>query len=698
MPKRYLGNIITDTPSTPANNYQDTPASGVWGIYEVADLVKAGLWPTLGNINPSAFVENIFSTYLYEGTATSVSHQIQNGIDLAGEGGLVWIKKRDSNVADTNSYLSDTERGNYYLASNSVNAQASGDIASYNSDGWTFNASTGLGTDYNGSDYASWTFRKAPKFFDVVTYTGTGSGGLVVNHNLGATPGMILVKKTSDTGYWRVWHTATGNAYGNLNVTSSFFTGAQTIWGDGSSYVAPTNTSFTVGTDHNVNSSGQTYVAYLFAHNNGDGEFGLTKDQDIIKCGSYTGNGSTTGPEINLGFEPQWLLFKDTTNANDWIIIDNMRGMVVDNDLANADAYLRPNLSNQEGASTFVEPTPTGFKVQNNGWTNVSGANIIYIAIRRGPMAVPTAATDVFDITTHNATVAPAFKSDFPVDFALINNVTAVTSFEAASRLTQGKSLTTSSTAAETSDASYLFDYQDGWRNTTGTYSSLYSWMWKRAPNFFDVVAYTGSGTSGYATISHNLGVVPEMVWFKNRSSSATPRGNWYVYHKDLVNSGGYVYLNNTSAEATDYSGWASSTFAPSATGFTVLKNTLHYTNENYIAYFFASVDGVSKVGSFTGNGSSTGDSQDIDCGFSSGARFVLVKAIGAAGAWFLFDTERGIVAGNDSHLSLNSDAAEDTSRDLIDPLNSGFTINYHSDWGNQLNGNGQTYIFYAIA
>jgi hypothetical protein len=198
--------------------------------------------------------------------------------------------------------------------------------------------------------------------------------------------------------------------------------------------------------------------------------------------------------------------------------------------------------------------------------------------------------------------------------------------------------------------------------------------------------------------VDHNLGATPEMIWFKNRDSSATPRGNWYVYNKDLANSNGYVYLNSTSAEATDYPGWATGSFPFSDTRFIVQKSRLSYSGESYIAYLFASVDGVSKVGSFTGNGSSTGDSQDIDCGFSSGARFVLVKAIGAPGAWFLFDTERGIVAGNDSHLSLNSTAAEDTSRDLIDPLNSGFTINYHSDWGNQLNGNGQTYIYYAIA
>ena len=64
---------------------------------------------------------------------------------------------------------------------------------------------------------------------------------------------------------------------------------------------APTSTDFTGGSNVDVNASGGTYVAYLFAHNDGDGEFGPDGDADIIKCGSYTGNGSTNGPEIDLG-------------------------------------------------------------------------------------------------------------------------------------------------------------------------------------------------------------------------------------------------------------------------------------------------------------------------------------------------------------------------------------------------------------
>jgi hypothetical protein len=124
---------------------------------------------------------------------------------------------------------------------------------------------------------------------------------------------------------------------------------------------------------------------------------------------------------------------------------------------------------------------------------------------------------------------------------------------------------------------------------------------------------------------------------------------------------------------------------------FTVGTHGRVNTNtETYIAYLFASLDGVSKVGSYTGNGST----QNIDCGFSSGARFVLIKGSTVAINWYVFDTERGIVAGNDAELYLDITNAEATFRDTIDPYSSGFSLT-----GNGvINVSGETYIFYAIA
>jgi hypothetical protein len=213
--------------------------------------------------------------------------------------------------------------------------------------------------------------------------------------------------------------------------------------------------------------------------------------------------------------------------------------------------------------------------------------------------------------------------------------------------------------------------------------------MWKRAPNYFDVVAYAGDGTTG-RTVSHNLGVAPEMMWIKNRDGAR----NWAVYHKELGGTK-LLYLNGTNASITESNIFNNTD--PTESVFTLGSNrdVNSSISENHIAYLFASVDGVSKVGSYTGNGTSTGDAQNIDCGFSSGARFVLIKASSVAYGWMLFDTERGITSGNDSLLILNDTDAETTAFDSVDPYSSGFTA---VQGPYNVNQNGVEYIFYAIA
>jgi hypothetical protein len=98
----------------------------------------------------------------------------------------------------------------------------------------------------------------------------------------------------------------------------------------------------------------------------------------------------------------------------------------------------------------------------------------------------------------------------------------------------------------------------------------------------------------------------------------------------------------------------------------------------------------VSKVGSYTG----TGAAQNIDCGFSSGARFILIKRTDSADGWFVHDTERGIVTGNDPYLQLNTTDAEAGGNDIVDPYSAGFTVNNFSGW----NASGGSYIFYAVS
>ena len=153
--------------------------------------VKNMLMAAAGEAGGDALnVENVFSTYLYEGT--DANQTITNGVDLSGEGGLVWIKGRNQAY---NNLLFDTERGvNKFLASNSAAAEATyaNQLTSFNADGFSLGQDN-IFAEVNNSygSYASWTFRKAPKFFDIVTYTGNGTAGRTISHNLGTTVGSV---------------------------------------------------------------------------------------------------------------------------------------------------------------------------------------------------------------------------------------------------------------------------------------------------------------------------------------------------------------------------------------------------------------------------------------------------------------------------------------------------------------------------
>jgi hypothetical protein len=278
------------------------------------------------------------------------------------------------------------------------------------------------------------------------------------------------------------------------------------------------------------------------------------------------------------------------------------------------------------------------------------------------------------------------------VDWSINRETSTTFDWYAATRLTGDKLLSTNSTNAEVAGGSSwgAWDYMDGWNELNSNDPTYYSWMWKRAPGFFDVVAYTGNSITSTA-INHNLGVAPEMIWVKNRGQG-TP---WKV----LVNLSTYTDLKLNATDAGSSIGFyywgdsVSSIIAPTADTFTVGSQTeVNASGSNYIAYLFASLPGISKVGSYTGNGSS----QTIDCGFTSGARFVLIKRTDSAGDWHVWDSTRGIVSGNDSYLELNTTEAENTSYDNIDPHSSGFIVNEAA--GADINGSGSTFIFYAIA
>jgi hypothetical protein len=635
------------------------------------------------------YIEDTFSTYLYTGNGSTQT--ITNGINLRGKGGLVWLKRRNGTA---NNQLFDTARGaGVDLSSNSTSqALGGGGLSSFLSNGFSLNSF--VPTNGSGSTFASWTFRKQPKFFDVVTYTGNGANRTIA-HSLGSVPGCIIVKRTNTTGDWQVYHRANTAApetdYLVLNSTAATVD-SDTRWND----TLPTSTVFSLGTEAAVNASGGTYVAYLFAHDAGG--FGDIGTDNVISCGSYTGNGSATGPVVTLGYEPQWLLVKRTDSTGDWNLIDNLRGFVV----GGTDAELNPNLTIAESTGTFVTPTATGFQLNTTAaGYNASGGDYIYIAIRRGPMRTPTSGTSVYNAvnrtgTGANATVNAGLTVDLSITARNTNaNGNANIVFDRM-RGANNYLLTTQTSAQSTGGVTDLLtsfanqtgvelgaDASYGYINSAPS-GNWINWYFRRAPGFFDVVCYTGTGAN--TTQTHNLGVVPELMIVKGRSSAAA----WQAYSSALANTE-YLVLNTTAAKAIGATRWNSTT--PTSSVFSLgTAGEVNTSAATYVAYLFATLAGVSKVGSYTG----TGATQTVNCGFATSARFLLIKRTDSTGDWLVWDTVRGISSLNDPYLRLNSPVQPVTNTDWVDPAATGFELS--NAVGNLANTSGGSYIFLAIA
>ena len=585
--------------------------------------------------------------------------------------------------------IEDTVRGLdkiIYTDANNVEADPGAyGLQAFNDNGFT------AGYDTNNGDYVSWTFRKTEKFFDIVTYSGTGSNR-TVNHNLGSVPGMIFIKDRDRAEQWAVYHRSVGNTKYLKLSTSDALQDDDGFWQD----TDPTSTQFSLGNNGAINEDGSNYVAYLFAHHDGDGEFGPDGDQDIIKCGGFTGD-NTNARVIDIGFEPQWLLIRETGAAN-WYIFDMMRGFSggppTDTDNYYESAALRANASNAESGYASVGLAGEGFYVKRSEY-NVNSANYVYMAIRR-PTKVPESASEVFNIATRYAEGSlPSWQSGFVTDLAISKRTSGSDTYvyDRGRSSVQQRELAMNSQSTEANSSSRNFDYMNGWGDIDSASSTEYSWMWRRAPKFFDTVQYRGNGTAG-RTVKHNLGAVPEMMWIRNRQRQR----DWVVYHTGM--NGGtnpeqhYSRLNATDGSSDDD---VFNDTAPTATQFTV--NGSFETNssgEQLIAWLFATLPGISKVGSYIGN--STND-RVIDCGFSNGAKFVWIKESDNNNYWFYFDSVRGITTGTDKVIDFSrSDAQADETNygaaGLIKPDNSGFKI---SNLGAVNNGDGK-FIFYAVA
>ena len=639
------------------------------------------------------YVDDLFSTHLWHGNA-GTNRSFNNGINLSGEGGMTWIKRRNSGGNHTIYDTVRTATKAIYPNSNDFGDTLTNGLKSFNSNGFTVGNHGNHNTSTN--PYVSYSFRKAKGFFDVVTWTGNQTANRKISHSLGSVPGAILIKRLggstgTNVSDWVYYNRGSDSEqypqnylqFLNRNVAASNDGAGNYLYN-----TVPTADEFTIGSHVTVNATGNDYIAYIFAHN--DAQFGEDGDESIIKCGYYSGNDSSDGTVVNLGWEPQWVLLKRNNHSEDWMLFDNMRG--VRTELYDKD--FRVNSSEAEADNRdWIDFQSRGFKLKSP-WAhvNASGSRYTYIAIRAATGTMtrpPEAGTDVFAMDNGNASYTiPAFNSGFPVDFAMYRSPTSAHDWMLSTRHIDGKFLKTNATTAEGTASSFKFSDSDGFGDGGNSMpTGDQAWMWKRHAGF-DCIAPKVTTESGYPSYNHSLGVVPEMIWAKRRDYVT----DWTVYHKGL--NGGTnafnwrVRLNETAAEYEDSNLWGVNDY-PSATSFNAKGSS--FGAGDWIFLLFASVSGISSVGSYTGNGSTTGPI--ITTGFQP--RLIMLKRADDSGSWYWYDTLRGISSGNDHRIELNDSAGESSGADDVDVLSTGFQLKH--TWDN-LNGNGGKYIYYAHA
>jgi hypothetical protein len=296
-------------------------------------------------------------------------------IDFGMQPDLVVIKPRNNVAANANAWVVvDSTRGTSARLSFNNTAPEwteSNNVISFNSTGITVGDSHNVNKNTT-SQYVGYGWKKgATQGFDIVTASLSGTSPVTVNHSLGVAPKLIIgkVRDVASTNWYVYSASIAASDYLLLNSTAAKATSSN-IWD-----VAPTSAVFTVGNPQNGwaggNAGSKAYVFYLFSEVAGFSQFG-----------SYTGNGSTDGPFVFLGFRPAFVMIKKTSATDDWVIFDTARDTFnVVND------WLFPNLSNAE-LTTAGSPDvlSNGFKLRStSGATNASGATFIYAAFAEHP-------------------------------------------------------------------------------------------------------------------------------------------------------------------------------------------------------------------------------------------------------------------------------------------------------------------------
>jgi len=263
-------------------------------------------------------------------------------------------------------------------------------VTAFNSNG--FSLGTDAAGNQSGATYVAWNLRGSDSTavsntngtvtstvsanptagFSIVTWTGNGANA-TIGHGLGVKPACYIVKRRNGATSWCVYHegisTAPQSAYIYLENTNAAVTGSNVFWNG----TVPTTTTFGVSSHGDVNASGGTYVAYVFANIEG-----------FSKFSKYTGNGSADGAFIYTGFRPAVILHKRSDAAENWSIwTPQAQGNGIS---SSNNFYLLPNSSSAQDTTQYIDTLSNGFKIRDSGsFANANNGTYIYMAFAENP-------------------------------------------------------------------------------------------------------------------------------------------------------------------------------------------------------------------------------------------------------------------------------------------------------------------------
>jgi len=668
----------------------------------------------------------------YDGTASNVTYEY--GLNFTPD--FVWLKNRSSAYSHI---LVDSTRGRAKsLLPNDTTAELTSntgnDFVSFDTGGFTVGTLQQVYANVDGDDYVAWCLKanggttssntdgtitstvqvNEQAGFSIVSYTGNGTASSTIGHGLSEAPDIVLVKATSAAYDWQLFSKEVSTAtYPTLNGRLALHSNAAAIFDGYTVSVGASTFEWTglASTFAYFNQNNTTYIAYCFK-----------STDSFSKFGTYEGNGTTEGPIVETGFEPAFIIIKDVDGSDNWAMVDNKRATTNPRQ-----TWLRANLDNAEFSNTVdsINFYSNGFQIAGgtsvSNFLNENGNTFIYMAFAADPdTEAPTVAKSFSTVAyTGNSSTQSIEGLGFSPSLVWIKgrNNTYVHGLYDTIRGPLQRLRSNGNQANENVPNSLTSFDSDGFtlgsdigQNQSG--NNYVAWAWKADDNEptintegsidsivsananagFSIVKLTGTGSA--ATIGHGLSAVPEMIIVKHLNGA----NDWWVYHKDLnggTNPASYfLKLNTSDAEILNTSGSVFQGTSPTSTVF-YADTAITDTGREMIAYCFHSVSGYSKIGSYTGTGS-TGNV--INVGFKPD--FIMLKNIdsGTNGdGWFMFDSVR---SGNPIDVNLQahiSDAESGPYAYTITTSSSGFepTGSFANFTGTNASGN--TYIYMAF-